>query len=68
MDQPCDVCGTDLKVGVLTLPGNVKLNVCVWCHEDEKKFKEWLMREMEIALESSDEFVKLPDGRWQSRV
>lgn len=64
MKEPCEVCGTNLKVGKMVIAGEVEFNVCVWCHEDEPKLKAWLMREMEAALEASPDYKQLPDGRW----
>ncbi len=64
-NESCEVCGTNLRVGKITV-GSVTLNICVWCHEDEPKLKAWFMREMEAALEASPDYRRLSDGRWTS--
>lgn len=65
-EKTCEICGGDLRVGKMVIADVAEFDICVWCHEDEAKLKEWFVREMETALEQSPDFRKLPDGKWVS--
>lgn len=46
--------------------GGLTVFACTECIEDGS-LKDWLVKELEAAMESGGEYEKLPNGHWQKR-
>jgi hypothetical protein len=63
--EPCEKCGKIAEGARLMLPADVEITLCQECYGDTESLKCWFAIELEKAISESDEFEKLPDGKWR---